>query len=130
MLNASNEARPSGRVIYRKIVLRLIPFLVVCDILSVIDRLNIGFAKLQFMHDLSLNEAVVGMAAGVFYFGFTIFEIPSNFMLEKFGIRKTLLRIMAFGGWQRWRWLSLRMNTICTYSDFFSERQRQVSCPA
>jgi MFS family permease len=98
MLNASNEARPSGRVIYRKIVLRLIPFLVVCDILSVIDRLNIGFAKLQFMHDLSLNEAVVGMAAGVFYFGFTIFEIPSNFMLEKFGIRKTLLRIMGLWG--------------------------------
>jgi len=76
MPNASNEARPSGRVIYRKIVLRLIPFLVVCDILSVIDRLNIGFAKLQFMRDLSLNEAVVGMTAGVFYFGFTIFEIP------------------------------------------------------
>jgi sugar phosphate permease len=95
---ASNNLHIDDKVIFRKVAWRLIPFLIICDILSVIDRLNIGFAKLQFMHDLSLDEAVVGMAAGVFYFGFTLFEIPSNLMLEKAGMRLTILRIMGLWG--------------------------------
>ena len=98
MSNMLNESHSRESFIYRRIVWRLIPFLVVCDILSVIDRLNIGFAKLQFMHDLSLDEAVVGMAAGVFYFGFLMFEIPSNLLLERYGIRKTIMRIMLLWG--------------------------------
>jgi hypothetical protein len=69
-----------------------------CDMLSIIERFNIGFAKLQFMQELSLDEATVGLAAGAFYVGFTIFEIPSTLLLQRYGIGKTLLRIMGLWG--------------------------------
>ena len=63
-----------------------------------IDRLNVGFAKLQFMTDLHFNEAVFGMAAGALYVGYIVFEVPSNLMLERAGLRLTLLRIMTLWG--------------------------------
>jgi MFS family permease len=105
--------------------------IVICDILSVIDRLNIGFAKLQFMHDLSLDEAVVGMAAGVFYFGFTLFEIPSNLMLEKAGMRLTILRIMGLWGLATMALAFAKTEYhLSTCSDFFSGRRKPGFCRA
>ena len=83
---------------YRRVIWRVLPFLMFCDMFSIIDRFNIGFAKLQFMQELSLDEATVGLAAGAFYVGFTIFEIPSTLLLQRYGIRKTLLRIMGLWG--------------------------------
>jgi MFS family permease len=93
---ANANARYDGT--YRRVIWRVLPFLMFCDMFSVIDRFNIGFAKLQFMQDLSLNEATVGVVAGAFYVGFTIFEIPSTLLLQRYGIRKTLLRIMGVWG--------------------------------
>lgn len=81
-----------------KIIWRIMPFLVLCDVISVVDRFNIGFAKLQFMKDLSLNEAVVGIAASAFYVGYTLCEIPSTLMMQKLGMRATMLRIMGLWG--------------------------------
>lgn len=98
MLEEEIKAEITKEAVYRKILWRLLPFLVLCDMFSVIDRFNIGFAKLQFMKDLGLNDAIVGMAAGAFYVGFTIFEIPSTLMMQRYGIRSTLLRIMGLWG--------------------------------
>jgi MFS family permease len=83
---------------YRKIYWRIIPFLMLCYLAAFVDRSNIGFAKLQFVKDLGLTEAVYGFGAGIFYLGYILFEVPSNLMLEKIGVRKTLLRIMTVWG--------------------------------
>ncbi len=84
-LEPINQARPSAYndQVYLRVALHIIPFLLICYIIAMIDRLNVGFAKLQFMTDLHFNEAVFGMAAGVLYVGYIVFEVPSNLMLER-----------------------------------------------
>ena len=91
-------AAQTGEKVYRKITWRLLPFLLLCYMVAQIDRFNIGFAKLQFVHDLNLNDAIFGVAASMFAVGYVIFEVPSNLMLARIGVRKTLLRIMVLWG--------------------------------
>jgi MFS family permease len=80
---------------FRKVAWRIIPLLVVSYILAFVDRANVGFAKLQFAQDLGFSEAVYGLGGGLFYLGYSLFEVPSNLILAKVGIRVTLLRIMV-----------------------------------
>lgn len=82
----------------RKIVLRILPLLFICYVVAMIDRLNVGFAKLQFISDLGMTEATFGAAAGLLYLGYILFEVPSNLMLHRVGARRTLLRIMLLWG--------------------------------
>ena len=84
--------------LYRKIAWRVLPFLFVCYVVNYIDRVNIGFAKLQFLQDLHLNDQVFGFAAGLFFIGYLIFEVPSNLLLARTGARLTLMRIMVLWG--------------------------------
>jgi len=84
--------------IYNKITWRLLPFLFICYVVNYIDRANIGFAKLQFTKDIGISEAAYGLGAGLFYIGYVLFEIPSNFYLQRAGIRATLVRIMILWG--------------------------------
>ncbi|MGN8546543.1 MFS transporter [Bradyrhizobium sp. 13971] len=84
--------------LYGRIAWRLIPFLLACYTVAIIDRFNIGFAKLQFLHDLQIDDAVFGLAAGIFSVGYVALEVPSNLLLVKVGVRKTLLRIMVLWG--------------------------------
>ncbi len=88
----------TGDAVYRRVAWRLVPFLLLCYVLAIIDRFNIGFAKLQFIQDLRLNDAIYGLAAGAFSVGYVAFEVPSNLLLERVGVRKTLLRIMVLWG--------------------------------
>lgn len=83
---------------YRKVARRIVPFLFFCYVVNFIDRVNIGFAKLQFLQDLKLDDSVFGMAAGMFFVGYVIFELPSNLLAARIGVRKTLLRIMVLWG--------------------------------
>jgi len=83
---------------YGRIAWRLIPFLLVCYAIAIVDRFNIGFAKLQFLQDLKLDDAVFGMAAGAFSVGYVALEVPSNLLLVRVGVRKTILRIMVLWG--------------------------------
>lgn len=84
--------------LYRKVTLRIIPFVFVCYLIAMVDRLNVGFAKLQFMSDLHLTETQFGIAASLLYFGYILFEVPSNLMMQKSGLGLTLLRIMTLWG--------------------------------
>ncbi|MGF6309420.1 MFS family permease [Bradyrhizobium sp. i1.8.4] len=84
--------------LYGRIAWRLIPFLLACYTVAIIDRFNIGFAKLQFLHDLNIDDTVFGLAAGIFSVGYVALEVPSNLLLVKIGVRKTLLRIMVLWG--------------------------------
>ncbi len=84
--------------LYRKITWRLLPFLTLCYMLAYLDRINIGFAKLQMQNQLSFSDAAYGVAAGIFFIGYVLFEIPSNLLLPRIGARKTLSRIMVLWG--------------------------------
>jgi MFS family permease len=86
------------RRLFWRVALRIIPLLFLCYIVAMLDRLNVGFAKLQFLSDLHMSEAVFGTAAGLLYLGYVLFEVPSNLMLQKYGVRLTLLRIMSLWG--------------------------------
>jgi MFS family permease len=88
----------AGSKLYAKISWRLIPFLLGLYLICYIDRVNIGFAKLQFLGDLGLNDAHFGFATGLFFVTYSLFDIPSNLVLARIVVRKTLLRIMVAWG--------------------------------
>ena len=83
---------------YRKVDMRLIPFLFLCYILAYLDRVNVGFAKLQMLKALSMSDAAFATGAGIFFIGYFFFEVPSNVALKKFGARKWIARIMISWG--------------------------------
>ncbi|WP_442838758.1 MFS transporter [Acinetobacter baumannii] len=89
---------PDVLKIYRKIDLRILPFLLVCYLIAYLDRVNVGFAKLHMQSDLGLSDAAYGLGAGIFFIGYAIFETPSNLLLTKIGARKTLSRVMLLWG--------------------------------
>src|SRR6202167_2977616 len=83
---------------YRKVDLRIVPFLFFCYILAYLDRVNLGFAKLQMLKDLSMSDAVFATGAGIFFIGYFFFEVPSNVLLKKLGARMWIARIMMSWG--------------------------------
>lgn len=85
-----------GRVV-GKLHRRLIPFLMLCYCAAYIDRVNVGFAALTMNHDLGFTSTIFGVGAGIFFFGYFLFEIPSNLALARFGARRCIARIMI--GW-------------------------------
>lgn len=95
---ASDGTAVDRTVTYRKIALRLMPLLVVCYIVSFIDRTNIGIAQEGLERDLSFGPAVYGLGVTLFFVGFILFEVPSNALLARIGARKTLVRIMTSWG--------------------------------
>ncbi|MGE8487644.1 MAG: MFS transporter [Paraburkholderia nemoris] len=102
---------------YRKIFFRLIPLLFLCYVISYIDRVNISFAKLQFMHDLGFSESTYGLGAGLFFIGYVLFEVPSNLWMQRVGARRTLLRIMF-----AWGLVSSLMMFVRTPTQFYAMR--------
>jgi len=83
---------------FAKITWRLIPFLGLLWILAWIDRVNIGFAKLQMSTDLHLSDTVYGFGAGIFFIGYFLFEVPSNVIMHRVGARVWIARIMVSWG--------------------------------
>jgi MFS family permease len=83
---------------YKRVASRLIPFLFLCYIVAFLDRVNVGFAKLQMASDLKFSDAIYGVGAGIFFIGYFIFEVPSNVILEKVGARVWIARIMITWG--------------------------------
>ena len=82
----------------RKIYIRLLPFAILSYLLAYIDRINASFAALTMRGDLKITAAEYGFAVGTFYWGYFIFEVPSNIVLEKVGARLWIARIMITWG--------------------------------
>ena len=82
----------------RKLYIRLLPFAVAAYFLAYVDRINVSFAGLTMRGDLGMTAATFGFAAGTFYWGYFIFEVPSNMLLEKIGARIWIARIMITWG--------------------------------
>src|SRR5262250_116071 len=91
----------------RQVTLRIVPFLMVAYFVSFVDRVNLGFAALQMVKDLHLSATVFGFGGGIFFLSYFLFEVPSNLLLERFGARRWIARIMFT--WASWpaRWPSL-----------------------
>uniref|UniRef100_E1TFF6 Major facilitator superfamily MFS_1 n=1 Tax=Burkholderia sp. (strain CCGE1003) TaxID=640512 RepID=E1TFF6_BURSG len=102
---------------YAKVSRRLIPFLMLCYLGAYLDRVNVGFAKLQMLNDLRFSETVYGMGAGIFFLGYFLFEVPSNVILHRVGARKWLARIML-----TWAVISASFVFVKTPAAFYALR--------
>ncbi|TFZ34289.1 MFS transporter [Pseudomonas syringae] len=97
-LHSLDESLKAENSVYRKITYRLVPLLFLAYLLAFLDRINVGYAKLQMSTDLGFSEAVYGLGAGIFFISYLLFEVPSNLWLERIGVRITMLRIMVLWG--------------------------------
>jgi len=83
---------------YARVTRRLLPYLFLCYVLAYVDRVNVGFAKLQMQQDLAMSDAVYGFGAGIFFLGYFFFEVLANMALQKLGARFWLGPIMIVWG--------------------------------
>jgi ACS family tartrate transporter-like MFS transporter len=93
-MTANQVDQSTARKVYR----RLLPLAILTYFLCYLDRINVGFAALTMNKDLGLDAATYGMAAGAFFWGYFLFEVPSNLILEKVGARLWIARIMVTWG--------------------------------
>jgi D-galactonate transporter len=96
---------------YKKVTLRLIPYLFICYLFNYLDRVNVGFAKLQMLDDLHMSETVYGLGAGIFFIGYIAFGVPSNLMLQRVGPRRWIALIMVLWGIMSTSLLFVRSST-------------------
>ena len=81
-----------------KVRWRLIPFLFLLYIVAYLDRVNVGFAAIDMNRDLGFSAAVYGLGSGIFLLSYTLFEVPSNLILARIGVRIWIARIMFTWG--------------------------------
>jgi len=89
---------PSTRPLFRKIALRLIPFLMILYMVAFLDRVNISFAALTMNRDLAISDGFYGVAAGIFFLGYCVCEVPANLMLARIGARRWLASLVFAWG--------------------------------
>jgi MFS family permease len=97
-MSAAGETADLERATFAKIAWRIVPLLFLGYIVAFLDRVNVGFAKLQMASDLAFSDAVYGFGAGIFFIGYFLFEVPSNLILTKVGARMWIARIMISWG--------------------------------
>ncbi len=93
----TSEAAAEARIMW-KVSLRLLPFLFLLYVVNILDRVNIGFARLQMLPDLGMTEQQYAFGAGLFYVGYILFEVPSNLILRRTGARVWIARILVSWG--------------------------------
>ncbi|KPX46499.1 MFS transporter [Pseudomonas syringae pv. tagetis] len=86
------------KAVVRKVTLRIIPFVFLLYIVSYLDRANIGYAALQMNADLALTSEAFGFISGIFFIGYFLFEVPSNVLLNRYGARVWIARILVTWG--------------------------------
>ena len=96
--NADADGAAFRNRVVRKTAVRLLPFLGLAYFLNYLDRSNIAIANLTMSEDLGLTETAYGLASALFFVGYVVFEVPSNLLLERFGARRWIARIMVSWG--------------------------------
>ena len=86
------------RRVYVKVFWHIVPFLILCYVISYLDRVNIAFAKLQMQQNRGFSETVFGLGAGIFFLGYFVFGLPSNLLMVKIGGRNWIGRTMIAWG--------------------------------
>jgi MFS transporter, ACS family, tartrate transporter len=102
-----------GRRTLGKVAWRLIPFLCLLYVLNILDRANVGFARLTMQDDLKMSQAVFDVGFGLFYIGYLLFEVPSNLLLRRVGARRWIARIMI--SWGLITCLTMFVNDVGTF---------------
>lgn len=92
-----DDAEMRSRVV-SKVTRRLIPFIFACYVVAYLDRVNLGFAGSGLQRDLGLDNTALGLGGSLFFFGYFLFEIPSNLILHRVGARIWIARIMIVWG--------------------------------
>ncbi len=82
----------------RRVTRRLLPFLILVYLLAYLDRANLSIAMLQMRGGLGFTDRVIGLGAGIFFFGYTLLEVPGALLVERWSARKWLSRIMISWG--------------------------------
>ncbi|MBB3261087.1 MFS family permease [Paraburkholderia bannensis] len=115
------QSRPDATALdqrtIRKVVWRLVPFLMICYLLAFIDRGNVGMASLQMNHDLGLTGRVFGFGSSLFFVSYFFFEVPSNMALQRYGARLWIARIMI-----TWGLISAATAFVSTPTAFYALR--------
>ena len=93
----TNAAPIEARTI-RKLRIKILPFIFLLYIVAYLDRINIGFAALTMNKELAITSQQFGLIAGIFFFGYFLFEVPSNLLLHKIGARVWIARILITWG--------------------------------
>lgn len=115
-LDITNTSENEKKIaaVYNKITRRLIPFLILCYFFAYLDRVNVGFAKLHMQDALNFSDTIYGVGAGIFFIGYFLFELPSNLLMQRFGPRFWIARIMI-----SWAILSALMIFVQTPTQFY-----------
>ena len=100
--------------LYARVTRRLLPLLFACYVAAYLDRVNVGFAKLQMLRDLRFSETTYGLGAGMFFIGYFLFEIPSNIILHRVGARLWIARVML-----TWAVISAAMLFVTSATGFY-----------
>ncbi|AMP01317.1 sugar (and other) transporter family protein [Collimonas arenae] len=95
---SAGMAAEQAENLYKKVFWRFVPFIMLCYVVAYLDRVNVGFAKLQMSQDLGFSETVFGLGAGIFFLGYFLFELPSNLLMNKVGAKLWIARIMITWG--------------------------------
>lgn len=101
MKSAAIASTIVGARTIRKLRMRILPFILLLLIVALLDRFNISFAALTMNRELAITSRQYGLIFGIFFFGYFLFEIPSNLMLHKVGARVWIARILIT--WEWWR---------------------------
>ena len=115
--NTTLTSDDDKNAIYKRITLRLIPFIFICYLFNYLDRVNVGFAKLQMLDALKFSETVYGLGAGIFFIGYVLCGVPSNLALTKFGPRRWIAVMMI-----SWGTLSTCLMFVTTPTGFYTLR--------
>jgi MFS transporter, ACS family, tartrate transporter len=110
----TDTLQPVAERARRRIMVRLIPYLFVLYIIAFLDRVNVGYAKLEMAGDLGFSESVYGFGAGIFFFGYFLLEVPGSLLVEKWSARLWISRIMI-----TWGVLAVLMGFIHTTTHFY-----------
>ena len=111
-LPLAGSARTETDRTYAKVFWRIVPFIMLCYVIAYLDRVNVGFAKLQMSQDLGFSETVYGLGAGVFFLGYFLFEVPSNILMHRVGARIWIARIMITWGLMSAAFLFVKTPTV------------------
>jgi MFS transporter, ACS family, tartrate transporter len=113
----SDRLSDQERATVARVVRRLIPFIFLCYVVAYVDRVNIGFAATELQRDLRLDDWLYGIGGGLFFLGYCLFEVPSNLLLERFGARVWIARIMIV-----WGLVSMAMVFVTGLWSFYAAR--------
>ncbi|WP_251863736.1 MFS transporter [Achromobacter sp. Marseille-Q4962] len=102
---------------YAKVTRRIVPFIVLCYFFSYLDRVNVGFAKLQMQQALGLSDVVYGVGAGIFFWGYMLCQVPSSLLIYRLGMRRCMAAIMIL-----WGLVSAATMLVTTPMEFYAAR--------